>query len=194
MKNKFCLVLPVFFVLSSCAISNPHYPQDELDLNKYQEPAVLDWTNGNLESEEVLFDDNEVLRTFLNNPRAPIKEVTIFENVYRGDRALRLGDNSAPNEGELTFTLRNIFLTDALSIAVYPYYYQIFDYYTGQNKYIHDSFSISINDREYIKINANDEMTPIDLTFAFSTSLDEISIKTKGGRAFLFSLSLYQSI
>ncbi|MDD3207509.1 MAG: hypothetical protein PHV19_03225 [Bacilli bacterium] len=194
MKNKFCLVLPVFFVLSSCAISNPHYPQDELDLNKYQEPAVLDWTNGNLESEEVLFDDNEVLRTFLNNPRAPIKEVTIFENIYHGGRALRLGNNFTPKEGELTFTLKNIFLTDALSIAVYPYYYQTFDYYTGQNKYIYDSFSISINDCEYIDINGNDEMTPIDLTFAFSTSLDEISIKTKGGRAFLFSLSLYQSI
>lgn len=187
-------MLPAFFVLSSCVIINPYYPQDELDLNKYQEPVVLDWGNDDYESEEVLFDDSEVLRTFLNNPRAPIKEVTIFENVYRGKRALRLGNNSTLKEGELTFTLKNIFLTDALSIAVYPYYYQAFDYYTGQNKYIYDSFSISINDCEYIKINGNDEMTPIDLTFAFSTSLNEISIKTKGGSAFIFSLSLYQSI
>ncbi|NCA97339.1 MAG: hypothetical protein EOM77_04070, partial [Bacteroidia bacterium] len=90
MKRKALLVLPLLSILSSCVIINPVYPQDILNLDLYQDPISLDWSNDEEEEpQNSVFDDAEVLRAYLNASHAAIKEVTEQTNVYHGRGALR---------------------------------------------------------------------------------------------------------
>jgi|LSQX01.2.fsa_nt_gb hypothetical protein len=193
MKKKIAALFPLVALLTSCPIVNPLYPQDELDVSKYQEPITLDWTNDDeSEGANALFDDAEVLRTYLNNPRAAIKEITSFTNVFRGRGALRLGQRTGEREGELTITLKNTFKADAIAIKVYPYYYNSFSSITGKTESIYDSFAISINERDFIDLKKNDDVEAYVLTFRFQEPTELISIKTQKGRGHISSLNIYQ--
>lgn len=195
MKKKIAALFPLVALLTSCPIVNPLYPQDELDVSKYQEPITLDWTNDDeSEGANALFDDAEVLRTYLNNPRAVIKETTSFTNVFRGRGAIRLGQRTGERKGELAVTLKNTFRADAIAISAYPYYYESYSYVLGKMETIYDSFKLSINDRDFISIASNEELTPQILIFAFDEPTDEILISSDAGRGYIFSLTIYQKI
>ena len=191
MKKKIAALVPLIALLTSCPIVNPIYPQDELDLSEYHDPISLDWTNDlENEPEDALFDDEEELRTYLNNPRAAIKEVTSAVNVYRGAGALRIGQKVGEREGELIISLKNVFAADAIAILVTPYYYESFSAITGKADTFFDSFAISINERDYIDIDNCEE--GFILTFLFQQPIEQIIIQTKSGRGFISSLDIYQ--
>lgn len=153
----------------------------------------MDWTNDyQSEPSEEPFADPEILRTYLNQPRLPIREVEVFTNVFLGAGALRLGQNRRDHDAELTFTLKDDFCADAIALSVYPYHYEIFDYSSGKNETIYESFSVSVNGRGYVDILPDDKDEPRVLTFAFIEVIDEISILTSGRCGFLIGLSIYQ--
>lgn len=193
MKKRFVSLIPIVALLTSCPVVNPIYPQDELDLDKYQEPIYLDWTNEDENKEDdLLFEEAEDLRMFLNSSRSAVKEVTEFANVYRGKIALRIDKGSGEEQGKLIFNLKNIFSADAIAIYVYPYYYSYFDRFSGKTVNAYDSFSLSINEREAISIDQNDEDKPQILTFSFEKPTDRLMIQASFGRGFLFGLNIYQ--
>ena len=193
MKKWVASVFPLVVLLSSCTIVNPVYPQDELDLDQYQEPIVLDWSNDNEEElEDPTFADEEALRSYLNNPFGAVKTVDSFQNVFNGRGALQLGNSGAEKEGELVYTLKNTFLADALAIHIYPYYYESYSFLLGKKEIVHDSFSISINGRDYIVIKSNASLTPQILTFVFDSSIKEIIIRSEAGRGFIYLMAIYQ--
>lgn len=193
MKKKLFLLIPLVALLTSCPVINPFYPQDELDLNKYHAPINLNWANES-EGEDVLFEEEETLRTYLNNPLAAIQKIAVFTNVFRGRGALRIGQGTSEREGELAVTLKNTFKADAIAISVYPHHYESYSYVLGKMETIFDSFELSINDRDFITIASNEELTPQVLTFAFDEPTDEIIINSDAGRGFIFSLTIYQKI
>ena len=195
MKKKFVALIPIVALLTSCPIVNPIYPQDELDLSKYREPIFLNWANDDSEQEnDILFEDGEELRSYLNTSRSVVKEVTSFINVYRGKKALRIDKGRGEIKGELIIDLKNIFRADAIALHVYPYYYSLIDRITGKTGNIYDAFSLSINERESIAINQNDEDDPQMLTFCFNEPIEVITIQASTGRGFLFGLDIYQKI
>jgi len=195
MKKKFVALIPIVALLTSCPIVNPIYPQDELDLSKYREPIFLNWANDDSEQEnDILFEDGEELRSYLNTSRSVVKEVTSFINVYRGKKALRIDKGRGESKGELIIDLKNIFRADAIALHVYPYYYSLIDRITGKTGNIYDAFSLSINERESIAINQNDEDDPQMLTFCFNEPIEVITIQASTGRGFLFGLDIYQKI
>ncbi len=195
MKKKFVALIPIVALLTSCPIVNPIYPQDELDLSKYREPIFLNWANDDSEQEnDILFEDVEELRSYLNTSRSVVKEVTSFINVYRGKKALRIDKGRGEIKGELIIDLKNIFRADAIALHVYPYYYSLIDRITGKTGNIYDAFSLSINERESIAINQNDEDDPQMLTFCFNEPIEVITIQASTGRGFLFGLDIYQKI
>ena len=195
MKKKFVALIPIVALLTSCPIVNPIYPQDELDLSKYREPISLNWANDDSEQEnDILFEDGEELRSYLNTSRSVVKEVTSFINVYRGKKALRIDKGRGESKGELIIDLKNIFRADAIALHVYPYYYSLIDRITGKTGNIYDAFSLSINERESIAINQNDEDDPQMLTFRFNEPIGVITIRASTGRGFLFGLDIYQKI
>ena len=195
MKKKFVALIPIVALLTSCPIVNPIYPQDELDLSKYREPIFLNWANDDSEQEnDILFEDGEELRSYLNTSRSVAKEVTSFINVYRGKKALRIDKGRGEIKGELIIDLKNIFRADAIALHVYPYYYSLIDRITGKTGNIYDAFSLSINERESIAINQNDEDDPQMLTFCFNEPIEVITIQASTGRGFLFGLDIYQKI
>ena len=195
MKKKFVALIPIVALLTSCPIVNPIYPQDELDLSKYREPIFLNWANDDSEQEnDILFEDGEELRSYLNTSRSVVKEVTSFINVYRGKKALRIDKGRGEIKGELIIDLKNIFRADAIALHVYPYYYSLIDRITGKTGNIYDAFSLSINERESIAINQNDEDDPQMLTFRFNEPIGVITIQASTGRGFLFGLDIYQKI
>jgi len=195
MKMKFVALIPIVALLTSCPIVNPIYPQDELDLSKYREPFFLNWANDDSEQEnDILFEDGEELRSYLNTSRSVVKEVTSFINVYRGKKALRIDKGRGESKGELIIDLKNIFRADAIALHVYPYYYSLIDRITGKTGNIYDAFSLSINERESIAINQNDEDDPQMLTFCFNEPIEVITIQASTGRGFLFGLDIYQKI
>lgn len=195
MKKKFVALIPIVALLTSCPIVNPIYPQDELDLSKYREPIFLNWENDDAEQEDdILFEDGEELRSYLNASRSVVKEVTSFINVYRGKKALRIDKGRGEIKGELIIDLKNIFRADAIALHVYPYYYSLIDRITGKTGNIYDAFSLSINERESIAINQNDEDDPQMLTFCFNEPIEVITIQASTGRGFLFGLDIYQKI
>ena len=195
MKKKFVSLIPIVALLTSCPIVNPIYPQDELDLSKYREPIFLNWANDDSEQEnDILFEDGEELRSYLNTSRSVVKEVTSFINVYRGKKALRIDKGRGEIKGELIIDLKNIFRADAIALHVYPYYYSLIDRITGKTGNIYDAFSLSINERESIAINQNDEDDPQMLTFCFNEPIEVITIQASTGRGFLFGLDIYQKI
>ena len=191
MKKKIAALVPLIALLTSCPIVNPIYPQDELDLSEYRDPISLDWTNDlENEPEDALFDDEEELRTYLNNPRAAIKEVTSAVNVYRRAGTLRIGQRVGEREGELIISLKNVFAADALAVHVTPYFYESFSAITGKTDTFFDSFAISINERDYIDIGNSEE--DIILTFRFQQPIEQIIMKTKSGRGYISSLEIFQ--
>lgn len=193
MKKKFIAFIPLIALLTSCPIVNPVYPQDLLDLSKYQDPISLDWTNDDeSEAENALYDDEEELRTYLNNSRAVIKKVDSFINVYRGKETLRIGRGLGERAGELVFTLKNIFKADALALHLYPYNYDSYSYVHGKMETIYDAFDVSVNEREYISLEKNETSAEHILTFSFEQAIEQISIQTKSGRGYLFALDIYQ--
>lgn len=195
MKKKFVALIPIVALLTSCPIVNPIYPQDELDLSKYREPIFLNWANDDSEQEnDILFEDGEELRSYLNTSRSVVKEVASFINVYRGKKALRIDKGRGEIKGELIIDLKNIFRADAIALHVYPYYYSLIDRITGKTGNIYDAFSLSINERESIAINQNDEDDPQMLTFCFNEPIEIITIQASTGRGFLFGLDIYQKI
>lgn len=195
MKKKFVALIPIVALLTSCPIVNPVYPQDELDLSKYREPIFLNWANDDSEQEnDILFEDGEELRSYLNTSRSVVKEVTSFINVYRGKKALRIDKGRGESKGELIIDLKNIFRADAIALHVYPYYYSLIDRITGKTGNIYDAFSLSINERESIAINQNDEDDSQMLTFRFNQPVGVITIQASTGRGFLFGLDIYQKI
>ena len=195
MKKKFVALIPIVALLTSCPIVNPIYPQDELDLSKYREPIFLNWANDDSEQEnDILFEDGEELRSYLNTSRSVVKEVTSFINVYCGKKALRIDKGRGESKGELIIDLKNIFRADAIALHVYPYYYSLIDRITGKTGNIYDAFSLSINERESIAINQNDEDDPQMLTFCFNEPIEVITIQASTGRGFLFGLDIYQKI
>ena len=195
MKKKFVALIPIVALLTSCPIVNPAYPQDELDLSKYKEPIILNWANDDSEQEnDILFEDGEELRSYLNTSRSVVKEVASFINVYRGKKALRIDKGRGEIKGELIIDLKNIFRADAIALHVYPYYYSLIDRITGKTGNIYDAFSLSINERESIAINQNDEDDPQILTFCFNEPIEVITIQASTGRGFLFGLDIYQKI
>ena len=195
MKKKFVALIPIVALLTSCPIVNPAYPQDELDLSKYKEPIILNWANDDSEQEnDILFEDGEELRSYLNTSRSVVKEVASFINVYRGKKALRIDKGRGEIKGELIIDLKNIFRADAIALHVYPYYYSLIDRITGKTGNIYDAFSLSINERESIAINQNDEDDPQMLTFCFNEPIEVITIQASTGRGFLFGLDIYQKI
>lgn len=195
MKKKFVALIPIVALLTSCPIVNPIYPQDELDLSKYREPIFLNWENDDAEQEDdILFEDGEELRSYLNASRSVVKEVTSFINVYRGKKALRIDKGRGEIKGELIIDMKNIFRADAIALHVYPYYYSLIDRITGKTGNIYDAFSLSINERESIAINQNDEDDPQMLTFCFNEPIEVITIQASTGRGFLFGLDIYQKI
>lgn len=195
MKKKFVALIPIVALLTSCPIVNPIYPQDELDLSKYREPIFLNWANDDSEQEnDILFEDGEELRSYLNTSRSVVKEVASFINVYRGKKALRIDKGRGESKGELIIDLKNIFRADAIALHVYPYYYSLIDRITGKTGNIYDAFSLSINERESIAINQNDEDDPQMLTFCFNEPIEIITIQASTGRGFLFGLDIYQKI
>ncbi len=195
MKKKFVALIPIVALLTSCPIVNPIYPQDELDLSKYREPIFLNWANDDSEQEnDILFEDGEELRSYLNTSRSVVKEVASFINVYRGKKALRIDKGRGESKGELIIDLKNIFRADAIALYVYPYYYSLIDRITGKTGNIYDAFSLSINERESIAINQNDEDDPQMLTFCFNEPIEVITIQASTGRGFLFGLDIYQKI
>ena len=195
MKKKFVALIPIVALLTSCPIVNPAYPQDELDLSKYKEPIILNWANDDSEQEnDILFEDGEELRSYLNTSRSVVKEVASFINVYRGKKALRIDKGRGEIKGELIIDLKNIFRADAIALHVYPYYYSLIDRITGKTGNIYDAFSLSINERESIAINQNDEDDPQMLTFRFNEPIGVITIQASTGRGFLFGLDIYQKI
>ena len=195
MKKKFVALIPIVALLTSCPIVNPIYPQDELDLSKYREPIFLNWANDDSEQEnDILFEDGEELRSYLNTSRSVVKEVASFINVYRGKKALRIDKGRGESKGELIIDLKNIFRADAIALYVYPYYYSLIDRITGKTGNIYDAFSLSINERESIAINQNDEDDPQMLTFCFNEPIEIITIQASTGRGFLFGLDIYQKI
>lgn len=195
MKKKFVALIPIVALLTSCPIVNPIYPQDELDLSKYREPIFLNWANDDSEQEnDILFEDGEELRSYLNTSRSVVKEVASFINVYRGKKALRIDKGRGESKGELIIDLKNIFRADAIALHVYPYYYSLIDRITGKTGNIYDAFSLSINERESIAINQNDEDDPQMLTFCFNEPIEVITIQASTGRGFLFGLDIYQKI
>jgi hypothetical protein len=195
MKKKFVALIPIVALLTSCPIVNPIYPQDELDLSKYREPIFLNWANDDSEQEnDILFEDGEELRSYLNTSRSVVKEVASFINVYRGKKALRIDKGRGEIKGELIIDLKNIFRADAIALHVYPYYYSLIDRITGKTGNIYDAFSLSINERESIAINQNDEDDPQMLTFCFNEPIEVITIQASTGRGFLFGLDIYQKI
>ncbi|MFA5421291.1 MAG: hypothetical protein WC344_00650 [Bacilli bacterium] len=194
MRSRIILVVPLAALLTACPIVNPIYPQDKLNLDQYGDPIALDWTNENeSEPEDGLFIDGEALRTYLNNPRALIKEVSVIDNVSESRGALQIGSRSQIKTGELTFALKSIFYADAIAIYAYPYYTKSLDYFTGKDDIDADTFSISINDRDYIALDADENLEPYALTFAFDNPVSEITIKTDKGRGFLYGMSIYQN-
>lgn len=195
MKKKFVALIPIVALLTSCPIVNPIYPQDELDLSKYREPIFLNWANDDSEQEnDILFEDGEELRSYLNTSRSVVKDVASFINVYRGKKALRIDKGRGEIKGELIIDLKNIFRADAIALHVYPYYYSLIDRITGKTGNIYDAFSLSINERESIAINQNDEDDPQMLTFCFNEPIEVITIQASTGRGFLFGLDIYQKI
>ena len=193
MKKWVLTVFPLMALLSSCTIVNSVYPQVELDLDQYQEPIVLDWTNNNEEElEDPTFADEETLRSYLNKPFAAVKTVDTYQNVFNGRGALQLGSSGSNKEGELLFTLKNTFLADALAISVSPYYVESYDFFTGKTIATYDSFQISVNGRDYIKVTANDEDKVAVLTFAFEQPVSDISLMSKSGRGFVYGIDIYQ--
>ena len=195
MKKKFVALIPIVALLASCPIVNPIYPQDELDLSKYREPIFLNWANDDSEQEnDILFEDGEELRSYLNTSRSVVKEVTSFINVYCGKKALRIDKGRGEIKGELIIDLKNIFRADAIALHVYPYYYSLIDCITGKTGNIYDAFSLSINERESIAINQNDEDDSQMLTFCFNEPIEVITIQASTGRGFLFGLDIYQKI
>ena len=195
MKKKFVALIPIVALLTSCPIVNPIYPQNELDLSKYREPICLNWANDDSEQEnDILFEDGEELRSYLNTSRSVVKEVASFINVYRGKKALRIDKGRGESKGELIIDLKNIFRADAIALHVYPYYYSLIDRITGKTGNIYDAFSLSINERESIAINQNDEDDPQMLTFCFNEPIEIITIQASTGRGFLFGLDIYQKI
>lgn len=190
MKCQPWALLPVLAFLSSCVIVNPVYPQDELNLETYSEPITLDWSNNN--EEVILFEDGELARGYLNNPRNIIKTVDVIENVFNGRGALQIGENGDDKAGALSFVLKNTFRADAIILGVRPHYAESFDMFTGKTITTVDRLKVSINDRDYINIYDNDEHKATELTFAFEQQIDSISIKTDSGRAMFTYFAILQ--
>lgn len=193
MKCKPWALVPVLAFLSSCVIVNPVYPQDELNLDLYQNPISLDWSNDEeQQSQDTAFSDDEELRSYLNASHASIKEINEQTNIYRGRGALRIGANGTDKKGVLSFTLKNVFLADALAVYVYPYYIESFDMFTGKTVKEVDRLGIAINDRPYIEIAQNEDDEAIVLTFRFTTAISEVTISSESGRGMLFGIDIYQ--
>ena len=193
MKNKPFIWTIVAVFLSSCVIINPIYPQDELDLTKYQPPIELDWATAGFLGDGTTLDDEE-LRACLNSSRSVIKIINEQANVFYDEDGLRIGSTGQNKDGILSFELKNTFLADAIALRVRPYYQTSLSMFDGSTTITIDDLSVSIDEREFLTITMEENKEATLLTFAFPQSISTINIKTENGRGMFLGLSIYQKL
>jgi hypothetical protein len=100
MKKKFVALIPIVALLTSCPIVIPFI----LRMNGLEQISGTNFFKlGNDDSEQendILFEDGEELRSYLNTSRSVVKEVTSFINVYCGKRpceSIKAGARSKVN-------------------------------------------------------------------------------------------------